>query len=130
MCSSDLKENSQLIVIDPREIDLTRYAKLWIKPVPGTERLVVDTISKIIFDQNLEYKDLPSDQVDKFKKFMWNFDPVKISSITRVPQEKLYEAAEIISNSEKTTFTFGQDTVPASNTEDYVNSICRFKGNR
>ncbi|MQG20014.1 MAG: 2Fe-2S iron-sulfur cluster binding domain-containing protein [SAR202 cluster bacterium] len=117
------KENSQLIVIDPREIDLTRYAKLWIKPVPGTERLVVDTISKIIFDQNLEYKDLPSDQVDKFKKFMWNFDPVKISSITRVPQEKLYEAAEIISNSEKTTFTFGQDTVPESKTEDYINSI-------
>ena len=54
---------------------------------------------------------------------MWNFDPLKISSITRVPQEKLYEAAEIISNSEKTTFTFGQDTVPASKTEDYVNSI-------
>ena len=64
------KENSQLIVIDPREIDLTRYAKLWIKPVPGTERLVVDTISKIIFDQNLEYKDLPSDQVDKFKVYV------------------------------------------------------------
>ena len=117
------KEQSDLIVIDPREIDLTRYAKLWIKPVPGTEGLVINTISKIIFDQNLEYKDLQSDQIDNFKKFMWNFDPLKIASITKVPQEKLYEAADLISNSTKTSFTFGQDTVPNEFTEEYINSI-------
>ena len=49
------KDHSKLIVIDSREIDLTRYAQLWIRPVPGTENLVINTISKIIIDQNLEY---------------------------------------------------------------------------
>jgi len=117
------KEQSDLIVIDPREIDLTRYAKLWLKPVPGTEGLVINTISKIIFDQNLEYKDLDSDQIDSFKKFMWNFDPVKISSLTKVPEQQLYEAAELISKSSKTSFTFGQDTISDSETSDYVDSI-------
>ena len=117
------KEQSNLIVIDPREIDLTRYAKLWIKPVPGTEGLVINTISKIIFDQNLEYKDFQADKIDNFKKFMWNFDPLKIASITKVPKEELYEAAELISNSTKTSFTFGQDTVPNEFTEEYINSI-------
>jgi len=117
------KEQSNLIVIDPREIDLTRYAKLWIKPIPGTEGLVINTISKIIFDQNLEYKDLPSNEVDEFKKFMWNFDPIKISTITKVPIDRLYEAAEIISNSSKTSFTFGQDTLTNEFTEEYINSI-------
>ncbi|MBC78058.1 MAG: hypothetical protein CL745_00435 [Chloroflexi bacterium] len=117
------KEQSKLIVIDPREIDLTRYAKLWLKPVPGTEGLIVNTISKIIFDQNLENKDLDSDQVDNFKKFMWNFDPVKISNITKVPEKKLYEAAELISKSNKTSFTFGQDTINDLETNNYIDSI-------
>lgn len=117
------KEQSDLIVIDPREIDLTRYAKLWIKPIPGTESLVINTISKIIFDQSQESKDLESKQMDEFKKFMWNFDPVKISIITKVPEHQLYEAAELISNSTKTSFTFGQDTVNESETKNYIDSI-------
>ena len=117
------KENSDLIVIDPREIDLTRYAKLWIKPFPGTEGLVINTISKIIFDQNLENKDLNLNELDKFKKFMWNFDPIKISAITKVPQDQLYKAAELISKSKKTSFTFGQDTINDSDTENYIDAI-------
>ena len=63
------KENSKLIVIDSREIDLTRYAALWIKPVPGTESLVLNTISKIIIDQNLEDKENKFQNLDSFKKF-------------------------------------------------------------
>ena len=117
------KDHSKLIVIDSREIDLTRYAHLWIRPVPGTENLVMNTISKIIFDQNLESKDVNPNNLDEYKKFLWNFDPLKISSITKVPEEKLIEAAQIIAESSKTSFTFGQDTINDMDSKSFVDSI-------
>ena len=117
------RDNSKLIVIDPREIDLTRYAHLWIRPVPGTESLIINTISKLIFDQNLESKDVNPNNIDEYKKFLWKFDARKVSSITKVPEEQIIEAARIISGSSKTSFTFGQDTVKDSESKDFVDSI-------
>ena len=117
------KENSNLIVIDSREIDLTRYASLWIQPAPGTESLVLNTISKIIIDQSLEDKEHRIENIDTFKNFLWNFDPIKISKITKVSQEDLFEAAKLISDSTKSSFTFGQDNINSDQSEDYVDSI-------
>tara|TARA_B100000941_G_scaffold146443_1_gene103893 strand:+ start:996 stop:3560 length:2565 start_codon:yes stop_codon:yes gene_type:complete len=117
------RDNSKLIVIDPREIDLTRYAHLWIRPVPGTESLIINTISKLIFDQNLESKDVNPNNIDEYKKFLWKFDARKVSSITKVPEEQIIEAARIVSRSSKTSFTFGQDTVKDSESKDFVDSI-------
>ena len=117
------KESSKLIVIDSREIDLTRYASLWIKPAPGTESLVINTISKIIIDQSSEDKQNKIENLDSFKNFLWKFDPIKISNITKVSKEELFEAAKIISNASKSSFTFGQDNINSEQSEDYVDSI-------
>jgi predicted molibdopterin-dependent oxidoreductase YjgC len=60
------RENSGLIVIDPREIDLTRYAKVWIRPQPGTEVLILNAINKIVFDEAMEScKNVPMDNLRK-----------------------------------------------------------------
>ena len=117
------RESSKLIVIDSREIDLTRYASLWIKPAPGTESLVINTISKIIIDQSSEDKQNKIENLDSFKSFLWKFDPIKISNITKVSKEELFEAAKIISNASKSSFTFGQDNINSEQSEDYVDSI-------
>lgn len=117
------KESSKLIVIDSREIDLTRYASLWIKPAPGTESLVINTISKIIFDQSSEDKQNKIENLNNFKNFLWKFDPIKISNITKVSKEELFEAANIISNSSRSSFTFGQDNINSEQSENYVDSI-------
>lgn len=117
------KESSKLIVIDSREIDLTRYASLWIKPAPGTESLVINTISKMIIDQSSEDKQNKIENLDSFKNFLWKFDPIKISNITKVSKEELFEAAKIISKASKSSFTFGQDNINSEQSEDYVDSI-------
>ena len=48
---------------------------------------------------------------------------MKISSITKVPEEKLIEAAQIIAESSKTSFTFGQDTINDMESKSFVDSI-------
>ena len=118
------RENSGLIVIDPREIDLTRYAKIWIRPQPGTETLILNAINKIIFDEAIENsKNVPMDNLREFKNYLWNFDINKIEQITQVSKDILYESARLIAKSNKTSFIFGDDVIEDSDTENYVNSI-------
>ena len=118
------RENASLIVIDPREIDLTRYAKLWIRPQPGTELLILNAINKIVFDEAMENcKNVPMDNLREFKNYLWNFDLNKIEQLTQVPKDIIYEAARLIAKSNKTSFIFGDDVINNSDTENYVNSI-------
>lgn len=58
------RNGSNLIVIDPREVELTRYANLWLRPVPGTELLLLAGIIKSVIDQGLVDKKWIKDQCD------------------------------------------------------------------
>ena len=48
------KAGSKLVVIDPREVELTRYAHVWLRPRPGTELLLLGGLLKEIVDKGLE----------------------------------------------------------------------------
>ena len=44
---------SEMVVIDQRETELTKYAKLWLKPYPGTEVDLIGGLIRSIIDQSL-----------------------------------------------------------------------------
>ncbi|MCH6544587.1 MAG: trypsin-like peptidase domain-containing protein [Deltaproteobacteria bacterium] len=50
-----------LIVIDPRETELTRYAQLWLRARPGTESVLLGAILRVIVDETLEDKEMMAD---------------------------------------------------------------------
>ena len=45
-----VKAGTRLIVIDPREVELTRYAHLWLRPRPGTELLLLAGLLKAVVE--------------------------------------------------------------------------------
>ena len=47
------KSGADLVVIDPREVELTRYATLWLRPRPGSELTLLGGLLKAIYDQGL-----------------------------------------------------------------------------
>ena len=94
------KNGTNLIVIDPREIELTRYANLWIKPNPGTEGVVLGGMLKVITDEVLEdevYLQEKCENIDGLKNSLWQFDLKRVESITGVSPEAIREAARSLS---------------------------------
>ena len=55
---SATKEGASLVVIDTREVELTRHANLWLRPAPGSESLLLGGILKEILEQGLDKKGL------------------------------------------------------------------------
>ena len=51
------RKNTKLVVIDSREVELTRYAHVWLRPAPGTEQLLLGGLLKSVIDQGLQKDD-------------------------------------------------------------------------
>jgi len=96
-----LKRGVKLVVADPRKIDITEYATLHIRQRPGTDVALLNGLMHIMLEKGWEDKDYIAQRTEGFEEFKATIDkypPEVVSQITRVPVEKLYEAAEILAN--------------------------------
>ncbi len=90
-----------LIVADPRRIPLTSFAKIHLQHKPGTDNALVNGLMHIILEKNLEDQAFIAERTTGFNEFkanLQNYPPEKVSEITGVPVEQLYQAAEIMGN--------------------------------
>jgi len=94
-----IQENGlKLIVIDPREIPITKYATVHLKQKPGSDIAVILGIMKLIYEQGLHDKnfiDNRTEYFDEFIKCFLSYTPEKVAKISGVDSQDLIEAANI-----------------------------------
>lgn len=93
------QRGAKLVVADPRKIDITEFATLHLRQRPGTDIALVNGLMYIILEKGWENKtfiDERTENFDEFKAAVMQYPPEKVAEITRVPVEKLYQAAEIL----------------------------------
>ncbi|MBI4220727.1 MAG: molybdopterin-dependent oxidoreductase, partial [Chloroflexi bacterium] len=115
------RAGASVIVVDARETELTRYAKHWLKPRPGTEALVLGAMLRVIFEESLEDKDFSANKaagLAELKQHLWDFDIVRMSSRTGVPQDALRAAARAYGSARPAAVLFGADTTNRSERAD------------
>lgn len=89
----------KLVVADPRRIDITEFATLHLRHRPGTDIALINGLMHIILEKSWEDKEFIANRTEGFEDFKAVIDqypPKLVSEITRVPVEKLYQAAEIL----------------------------------
>ena len=94
-----MRRGVKLVVADPRKIELCEFAALHLQHKPGTDIALVNGLMHIIFEKGYENKQFIQERTENLDAFMENlklYPPDKVSQITGVPVEQLYEAVEII----------------------------------
>ena len=89
---------AKLIVVDPRKIDLVKYAALWLRPKNGTDVAWINGMMNVIINKGLEDKEFIAARTEgfaEFRKVVEEYTPDKVEEITGIPAEKLEEAARI-----------------------------------
>ncbi len=97
-----VENGAQLIVISPKEIDLCRYAQVWMNPYPGTDLALIMGMCKVIADEELHDNSFIEEHADNFEDFkesLEDFSPGRVERITGVSREKVEEAARLYANS-------------------------------
>ncbi len=119
---------AKLVVADPRKIDITEMATLHLRQRPGTDIPLINGLMYIILEKGWEDKsfiDERTENFDEFKTTVMQYPPEKVSQITNVPVDQLYEAAEIIASNKPTAVLWAmgitQHIVGVRNVMDLAN---------
>jgi formate dehydrogenase alpha subunit len=93
---SAARNGSKLIVANPKEIELCRFAHIFLQHKPGTDVPLLMGLMRVILDEELQDKSFIESRCENFeafKKSLAGFDVDSVEKITGVPGEKIVAAA-------------------------------------
>ena len=96
-----VRRGAELIVADPRKIDLVRFSHLWLQHRPGTDVALLNSIMHVIVKENLIDKtfiETHTEGFETFKESLTEYTPEKGESITGVPKRDIIKAALLYGN--------------------------------
>ena len=89
---------AKLIVIDPREIELTRHAVVHLQLRPGTNVPLLNALAHVIVEERLADETALRERVadfERFRDFIHAWTPERAAEITGVPADMIRQAARL-----------------------------------
>ena len=120
------QRGAKLIVIDPREIPLVRYAHLWLRPRPGTNVACLNGLMNVIVDEGLydkRYVDERTEGFEALKEALKKYTPDAVEKITGIPAVDLREAARVYAMAKKASILYTMGVTQHTTGTDAVKSI-------
>jgi len=87
---------TKLIVVNPTHIDLCDYTDMWLRPNPGTDVALFNSIARAILDEGLAdraFIDARTEGFDEWRASLDAYAPGETERITGVPAELVRRAA-------------------------------------
>jgi thiosulfate reductase/polysulfide reductase chain A len=104
------KAGTKVIVIDPRGIDSTRHADLWLQVRPGSDGALAMGMIRHIIEEGIYDKDFVETWCHGFSELRERVEPYtlkKVSDLTWVPEEKIKQATEWYATLKPAAMTHG-----------------------
>ena len=118
-----VKAGTKLVVIDPREVELTGYAHIWLRPRPGTELLLLGGLLKAIVDEGLEQEDWLQEHCHDANDLTQALRDLSLDTVSRetgVPVGRIREAARTYAGSGASAVLYALDNIPLELQRDCV----------
>jgi len=100
----------QLIVIDDREVELTRFASLWLRPFPGTVNVLLGGLLRAVIDSGLASNDYVISHCDGWDEMYASLKPFTLEAVaaeTGVAVEEIERAASLYATGGPAVALFG-----------------------
>jgi formate dehydrogenase major subunit len=121
-----VKNGAKLIVANPREIDLCRFATLWLRHRPGSDVALLMGMMKVIVDEGLLDSTFIEERCENFEEFRDSakaFELSEVEKITGVSQDKIVEAARIYAQNSPASILYGMGITQHSHGTDNVIAV-------
>jgi formate dehydrogenase major subunit len=120
------QRGAKLIVADPREIDLVKYATIWLRQTPGTDVALLNGMINVIISEGLydkQYVETRTEGFEAMKKNVEKYTPEYASKITGVPAEDIVTAARLYAQAEAASILYTMGITQHTTGVDNVKSI-------
>lgn len=93
-----LSGKTKLILVDPREVPISRFATLHLRPRPGTDVAWINGMAKVIVEEELYDRKFVAERTEGFEELrraLEGYSPEEVENITGIPPDRLREAARM-----------------------------------
>ncbi|MCY3915808.1 MAG: formate dehydrogenase subunit alpha [Chloroflexi bacterium] len=120
------KNGAKLIVIDPRQIELTDFATLWLRQKPGTDVAVFQAMANVIVTENLFNPEFIEARTEGFEDYIESLEhctPEWAEAISGLPAEDIRQAARMYATAERAAFYWGMGISQSTHGTDNALSL-------
>jgi len=121
-------KNCDLIVVDPRRQDLVKFARLYLRQIPGTDIALINGMMQVIIQENLydaPYVAERTENFDALKAAVAKYTPEYVEKISGVPAASVVEAARMFARAKAGSIVYcmgiTQHTVGTDNVKSLAN---------
>jgi formate dehydrogenase alpha subunit len=104
-----VRNGANLIVADPRKIDLVRSAVVHLQHKNGTDVALFNGFMNVIYFEGLHNKEFIKERTEGFSEFIEiikKYTPEKVEKITGVPEKKIVYAARLYGKAARASIIF------------------------
>jgi formate dehydrogenase major subunit len=120
------QRGAKLIVADPREIDMTRFADIWLRHTPGTDVALINGLMHVMIEEGLydkEYVQSRTEGFEEMKEILKRYTPEFVEGITGVPQDDLRKAARLYAGATRAAIFYAMGITQHITGTDNVKSL-------
>ena len=99
-----VQNGARLIVVDPREIGLTKYADIHLKLKPGTNIMFANGMMHVMIKEGLVDEKFIAERTEGFeelKQIVEDYTPERVAEVCHIDKDKLIEAARMYATAKK-----------------------------
>ena len=119
-------KGAKLIVVDPRNIPITRFATLWLRQKLGTDVAWINGMMHVIINEKLydeSYVESRTVGLEELKKAVEKYSPEYVEGITEIPKDKLIAAARLYATAPAASILYAMGITQHITGTDNVKSL-------
>lgn len=115
------KNGARLIVIDPRQTEMTRFATLWLRQKPGSDVALFSAMAHVIVEEGLYNQQFVAARTEGFAEYIASLEeaaPEWAEPITGVPADDIRSAARMYAQAGRAAIYWGMGISQSSHGTD------------
>ena len=120
------QHGARLIVVDPRKIEMTDFATLWLRQRPGTDVAVWQAMAHVVVKERLYNDRFIQERTEGFSDYIESleaFTPEWAESVSGVPAESIRQAARMYATAKAASVYWGMGISQSSHGTDNTLAI-------
>jgi formate dehydrogenase major subunit len=121
-----VRNGTQLILVDPRNIDMADFAAIHLRQRPGTDVAWINGMMNVIIDEGLfdkAYVEGRTEGFEKMKDVVRKYTPDHVQKITGIPAEDLIRAARLFATAKPAAIYYAMGITQHTTGTDNVMSL-------
>ena len=121
-----MQKGAKLIVVDPRRIDIVRYADKWLRQNLGTDVAWINGLMHVIIKENLHDQEFIENRTvgfEELKQMVEKFTPDYVEEISGIPAQETIDAARLFAGAERATLLYCMGITQHISGTDNVKSL-------